>query len=108
MSLSLGRSGIRDHGFQILRGPLPTLFLEVLDIRREELCQYAVGGDLERRQLFFRSGVGIQGNHRGGVEPVERVRRVTPEQPYVGGFARVPRQTREIAVSIPDQSRSEE
>src|SRR2546425_721834 len=103
--LSLGRNGIRDHGFQILRGPLPTLFLEVRNIRREELRQNAVRRDLERRQLLFRSGVGIHSNHRAVVELVGRVRRVTPEQPYVGRFAEVPRQTREVAVGIPDQSR---
>src|SRR3989449_1089404 len=51
--------------------------------------------------------VGIQGNHRAVGELVERVRRVTPEQPYVGGFAEGPRQTREVAVGIPDQGRDQ-
>src|SRR5438034_8033863 len=107
MSLSLGRNGIRDHGFQILRGPLPTLFLEVLDIRREELCQHAVRGDLERRQLLFRSGVGIHGNQRAGVARVERGPRIPLEHPYMVGFAEVPRQTPEVAVAIPENARQQ-
>src|SRR6266699_5628005 len=47
------RGGVRDHDFQILGTPLAALGLEVVHIRREELCQDAGPGDLERGQLFL-------------------------------------------------------
>src|SRR5207249_6991444 len=63
----------------------------------------AVGGDLERRQLLLGGGIGIQGDHRALVEPVEGVGRVAIEQPDVSGLAEVSRQPREVAVRIGDQ-----
>src|SRR5438046_2570811 len=101
------RCGVPDHGFQILGGSPPALLLQVLHVRREERSQERTRSDLERRQLFLGGGVGVQGDHGAGVEPVEGVRRVTTEQPDMSGLAEVARETREIAVRIRDQRRDQ-
>src|SRR5205823_13326257 len=64
---------VRDHDFEVLGGPLATLFPEVVHVGREERSQDAVRGDLERRQLLRGGVIGREGAHRTLVEPVDGV-----------------------------------
>src|SRR6476660_9370433 len=102
--LSTFRGGLGDHGFQLFGDAAATFLLEVFDIFREEGPKQAIAGDLKGRQLLLGGSIRVERQDRALVKLVERVRRISPEEPDLGWLLEGSGQTGEVPIGVGNQA----